>query len=170
MELTKQNLHQCVDDMGRIFMDIMSVDYGVRKVEMVQKLGTAGQPTPLGMQIPETPSMVDFDFAVLEQVQMGVKQDVGASSYWSEIANMQTLDNLLMNNHINAVQYLERMPNGYIARKQELIAELKAQMGMTAPSASSGTGMSMETTSTAAPVEGGSGNAALQRALNREGA
>ena len=170
MELTKQNLYQCVEDMGRIFMDIMSVDYGVRKVEMVQKLGTAGQPVPLGMQIPETPSLVDFDFAVLKKVQMGVKQDVGASSYWSEIANMQTLDNLLMNKHINAVQYLERMPNGYIARKQELIAELKAQMGMSAPSAATGTGMSMETTSETAPVEGGSGNAALQRALNKEGA
>lgn len=170
MELTKQNLYQGVEDMGRIFLDIMSVDYGVRKVEMVQKLGTEGQPTPLGMQIPETPSMVDFDFAVLKKVQMGVKQDVGASSYWSEIANMQTLDNLLMNRHINAVQYLERMPNGYIARKQELIAELKAQMGMSAPSASTGTGMSMETTSETAPVEGGSGNAALQRALNKEGA
>lgn len=170
MELTKQNLYQCVEDIGRIFMDIMSVDYGVRKVEMVQKLGTAGQPAPLGMQIPETPSLVDFDFAVLKQVQMGVKQDVGASSYWSEIANMQTLDNLLMNKHINAVQYLERMPNGYIARKQELIAELKAQMGAVPSHTPTGTGVSMETTSAQMPVEGGSGNAALQRALNREGA
>jgi hypothetical protein len=75
-----------------------------------------------------------------------------------------------MNRHINAVQYLERMPNGYIARKQELIAELKAQMGMTTPTGPIGTGMSTETTSASAPVEGGSGNAALQRALNREGA
>jgi hypothetical protein len=83
---------------------------------------------------------------------------------------MQTLDNLLMNNHINAVQYLERMPNGYIARKQELIAELKAQMGAAIPSAPTGTGMSIDTTSKQMPVEGGSGNGALQRAMNREGA
>ena len=170
MELTKQNLYQCVEDMGRIFMDIMAVRYGVRKVEFVQKLGSGNQPAPLGMTLPETPVMTDFDFAILKQVQLGVKQDVGASSYWSEIANMQTLDNLLMNGHIDAVQYLERMPNGYVAKKQQLIAELKARRAAIAPPSSSGTGTSMETTSESTPVEGGSGNAALQRALNREGA
>ena len=169
MELTKQNLYQCVEDMGRIFMDIMSVRYGMRKVEVIQKLGAENQPAPLGMVLPETPSMVDFDFSELRKVQMGVRQDVGASSYWSEIANMQTLDNLLMNHHITPVQYLERMPNGYIAKKQALIAELKAQQ-VALPPAASGTGMSMDTTSESTPVQGGSGNAALQRALNREGA
>ena len=36
--------------------------------------------------------------------------------------------------------------------------------------ANTGTGMSMETTSQDMPVQGGSGNGSLQRALNREGA
>lgn len=171
MELTKQNLYQCVDDMGRIFLDIMSVRYGRRKVEFTQKLGNENQPAPLGMNLGDAKVMTDFDFSILKDVKFGVKQDVGASSYWSEIANMQTLDNLLMNKHINAVQYLERMPNGYVAKKEALIAELKGQMmggANTAPAL--GTGMSMETTSAETPVQGGSGNGALQRALNREGA
>jgi hypothetical protein len=34
MELTKQNDHQCLEDAGRIFIDIMSVRYGTRMVEM----------------------------------------------------------------------------------------------------------------------------------------
>lgn len=171
MELTKQNLYQCVEDMGRIFLDIMSVRYGRRKVEFTQKLGNENQPAPLGMNLGDAKVMTDFDFSILKDVKFGVKQDVGASSYWSEIANMQTLDNLLMNKHINAVQYLERMPNGYVAKKEALIAELKGQMmggANTAPAL--GTGMSMETTSAETPVQGGSGNGALQRALNREGA
>jgi hypothetical protein len=171
MELTKQNLYQCVEDMGRIFLDIMSVRYGTRKVEFTQKLGNENQPAPLGMNLGDAKVMTDFDFSILKDVKFGVKQDVGASSYWSEIANMQTLDNLLMNKHINAVQYLERMPNGYVAKKEALIAELKGQMmggGNFAPAL--GTGMSMETTSAETPVQGGSGNGALQRALNREGA
>jgi hypothetical protein len=171
MELTKQNLYQCVEDMGRIFLDIMSVRYGTRKVEFTQKLGNENQPAPLGMNLGDAKVMTDFDFSILKDVKFGVKQDVGASSYWSEIANMQTLDNLLMNKHINAVQYLERMPNGYVAKKEALIAELKGQMmggGNSAPAL--GTGMSMETTSAETPVQGGSGNGALQRALNREGA
>jgi hypothetical protein len=169
MELTKQNLYQCVEDMGRIFIDIMSVRYGVRRVEFTQRLGSTDGPTPLGMDLPDRMVTVEFDFSVLRKVQMGVKQDVGASSYWSEIANMQTLDNLLMNGHIDAVQYLERMPNGYVARKQELIDELKARRALPPPGSSMGTGMTRETSDQIDP-SGGSGNAALQRAINREGA
>lgn len=169
MELTKQSLYQCVEDMGRIWMDIMSVRYGVRKVEFLQKLGEGNQPAPLGMQIPDTMVMADFDFAILKQVQMGVKQDVGASSYWSEIANMQTLDNLLMNHHINAVQYLERMPNGYVAKKQALIDELKTQQAPVTSGAAAGSGMTRET-SDQMSLPSGSGNSELQRAITREGA
>lgn len=169
MELTKQNLYQCVEDMGRIFMDIMSVRYGVRRVEFTQRLGSTDGLTPLGMDLPDRMVTVEFDFSVLRKVQMGVKQDVGASSYWSEIANMQTLDNLLMNGHIDAVQYLERMPNGYVARKQELIDELKARRALPPPGSPMGTGMTRETSDQIDP-SGGSGNAALQRAINREGA
>lgn len=56
---------------------------------------------------------------------MSIKQDVGACSYWSEMASMQTLDNLLMNHLITPKQYLERLPNGYITKKQELLDDLK---------------------------------------------
>ena len=169
MELTKQNLYQCVEDMGRIWMDIMSVRYGTRKVEFTQKFSDSDEPAPLGMEIPDKIVSVDFDFSVLKNVRMAIRQDVGASSYWSEIANMQTLDNLLMNHHIDAVQYLERMPSGYIAKKQALINELKAKQQMMIPPAGGGTGMAKET-SDQIEVSGGSGNAALQRALNKEGA
>ena len=169
MELTKQNLYQCVEDMGRIWMDIMSVRYGTRKVEFTQKFSDSDEPAPLGMEIPDKIVSVDFDFSVLKNVRMAIRQDVGASSYWSEIANMQTLDNLLMNHHIDAVQYLERMPSGYIAKKQALINELKARQQMMMPTAGGGTGMAKET-SDQIEVSGGSGNAALQRALNKEGA
>lgn len=169
MELTKQNLYQCVEDMGRIWMDIMSVRYGTRKVEFTQKFSDSDEPAPLGMEIPDKIVSVDFDFSVLKNVRMAIRQDVGASSYWSEIANMQTLDNLLMNHHIDAVQYLERMPSGYIAKKQALINELKARQQMMMPTAGGGTGTAKET-SDQIEVTGGSGNAALQRALNKEGA
>lgn len=58
---------------------------------------------------------------------MAMKLDVGASSYYSEIASIQTLDNLLQLNRITTVQYLERIPDGYIPSRRELIAELKQQ-------------------------------------------
>jgi hypothetical protein len=119
------------------------------------------------MELPEQTFIRDFDFAELKKVQFAVKQDVGASSYWSEMASMQTLDNLLMNKLITPKQYIERLPNGYITKKQELLDDFTAQMD--AATGVAGTGMSTETTEEI-PVEGGSGNAQLQRALNREGA
>jgi hypothetical protein len=169
MELTKQNDHQCLEDAGRIWIDMMAVRYGTRMVEMEMDMDEAGA-QPLGMELPKQKFMQPFDFSQLKKIQLTIEQEVGASSYWSEMASMQTLDNLLMNNLITAEQYIERLPNGYISRKEDLLADLRrARMGVP-PAGSGGTNMSTETTSEDIPVEGGSGNAALQRALNREGA
>ena len=168
MELTKQNLYQSVEDLARIWLDMMSVKYGVRKVETSLDLDKPGE-QPLGMQLPEQTFMQDFDFSTLREVQVAIKQDVGASSYWSEIASMQMIDNLLMNNKITLKQYLERIPNGYIAKKQELISDIVAAEAAMAPPANPGTGVSKDQMSEQLPVAGRSGNGALQRAINAEG-
>jgi hypothetical protein len=169
MELTKQNDHQQLEDAGRIFLDIMSVRYGTRMVEMTMDMDEVGE-QPLGMELPAQTFMMPFDFSSLRSIHLSIEQEVGASSYWSEMASMQTLDNLLMNNLITPEQYIDRLPNGYINKKEELLADLRAAKQMLPPAGSSGTNMSVETTSENIPVEGGGGNAALQRALNREGA
>lgn len=169
MELTKQNLYQCIEDMGRIWMDIMSVRYGTRKVETKLDIGKPGE-QPLGMDLPTQTFVTDFDFSTVRDVQLGIKQDVGASSYWSEIASMQTLDNLLMNHLITPAQYIERLPSGYITKKEELLAELNAAGAAQSGMIGHGTGISTETTSSQIPVQGGNGNGSLQRAINREGA
>lgn len=166
MELTKQNLYQCIEDMGRIWLDMMSVYYGVRKVEVKMSIAPPGE-QPLGMNLPEQTFMQDFDFGALKEIRMGIKQDVGGSSYWSEMASMQTMDNMLMNHLITPEQYIERLPSGYVRDREKLLTELRA---MSATPANGGTGASMETTSSEMPVQGGGGNGALQRALNREGA
>lgn len=166
MELTKQNDHQCLEDAGRIFMDIMSVRYGTRMVEVSMEMDEAGA-QPLGMQLPQQKFTEPFDFKTLKEIPLSIEQEVGASSYWSEMASMQTLDNLLMNNLITPEQYIERLPEGYISKKQELLADMRAAR-LNVPS-NTGTNMSVETTSETMPVEGGSGNGALQRAINAEG-
>lgn len=168
MEMTKQAMFQCVEDMGRIWLDIISVKYGTRMVEMDM---LEQQPTqhPLGMQLEDTEFVQPFDFSMLKGLSFAIKQDVGISSYWSEIAAQQTLDNLLMNDRITFRQYLERTPNTNIPMRQKLLDEVIAMEGAALPSGPGmGTGMSKE--STDLPVSGGSGNGSLQRALNREGA
>jgi hypothetical protein len=114
--------------------------------------------------------MQPFDFSQLKNIQLTIEQEVGASSYWSEMASMQTLDNLLMNKLITPEQYIDRLPNGYINKKEELLADLRAARTAAMQPVNTGTNMSVATTSEQIPVEPGSGNAALQRALNREGA
>lgn len=170
MELTKQNDHQCLEDAGRIWIDIMSVRYGTRMVEVSMDMDEAGE-QPLGMNIPAQTFTRPFDFSTLKKIPLTIEQEVGASSYWSEMAAMQTLDNLLMNKLITLKQYIERLPEGYINKKQELLAELSAasaQPQNTIP-ADTGTNMSVETTSENIQVQSGSGNGSLQRAINREG-
>lgn len=169
MELTKQQDYQAMEDSARIWIDMMSVYYGTRMVEMKMDMGMPGE-QPLGMNLEPQIFQQPFDFSVLKEMRVSVRLDVGASSYWSEMANVQTLENLKMNGDITTVQFLERLPNGYLANKQELIDELKASTGMMPMgTGNSGTGMSIGTTSKNMDIMGGQGNGALQRAINREG-
>lgn len=170
-EMTKQNLYKSVEDLFRIYLEFMAHYYGKRTVdtapppELVASYQTVGKPVPPTVQ-------VEFDFGVLKDLPMALKLDVGASSYYSEIAAMQTLDNLLMNGHINAVQYLERIPDGNIPRRRALIEELKQQMQMAQaqqPQTAMPDGGEMNTAGEKQEIPGGRGYGGLQRAINRSG-
>jgi len=106
MELVKQELYQAVEDLGNIWLDMMGAYYGTRYVSS----GGRGQL---------------FPFSKLRETSLRLKLDVGGSAYWSEIAQMNTLDNLLAQGKITVVDYLERVPNGYIVDQQGLIETLK---------------------------------------------
>lgn len=169
MEMIKQDDHEKLEEMGRICLDIMSVKYGVRNVEVSMDMDAPGS-QPLGMNLEPQSFTEPFDFSDLKEVQLAIEMEVGASSYWSEMASMQTLDNLLMNNLITPEQYIERLPAGYVSKKEELLADLRAAAMAPPPAPDTGSNMSTETTSEDMPVHGSSGNGSLQRALNREGA
>lgn len=117
-------MYQAVEDLYRIYIEFMAEYYGDRFVDVATPAEVQdvfqflGQATP-----PEVP--LKFDFSQLKDIPMQMKMDVGASSYYSEIASIQTLDNLLKMDKINTLQYLERIPDGYIPARRELINELK---------------------------------------------
>lgn len=181
LELTKQNLYQSDEDLSLIYIDFMRVYYGKRMVEQIGIEGAADNPEqPFGVDEALTARfLVEFDFEEeLKTVPFRCRVDVGASSYWSEIASMQTLDNLLMQGKIDTVDYLERVPAGIISNKEELIDKLKkAQMAAMMPTeANTGGGnpytdvlehgMSGEIdTADSLPVVPGGGNGSLQRAI-----
>lgn len=166
LELVKLNMYESIEDLGRIYLDMMRVYYGTRYVQVKFLSKQEMNNQPLGMSIQDANFNAPFDFSILNEIPMSLKLDVGASAYWSEITTVQTLDNLLMQGKIELVDYLERIPEGYVSKKQELIDKLKGmQMQMTGQTANGpvmGQGPDI-------PVEGGSGYGQLQRALNDTG-
>ena len=169
LELVKQNMFQSIEDLGRIYLDMMRVYYGRRFVQVKMWTKHQLQNQPLGMTLPEQDVNVEFDFSILNEIPMSLQLDVGASSYWSEIAAVQTLDNLLMQNKINLDDYLERIPDGYVSKKQELIDKLRGTQMMPGMDAGGGATAPLLSMNQQIPVEGGQGYGQLQRALNTTG-
>lgn len=166
LELVKLNMYESIEDLGRIYLDMMRVYYGTRYVQVKFLSKQEMNNQPLGMSIQDTNFNKPFDFSILNEIPMSLKLDVGASSYWSEITTVQTLDNLLMQGKIELVDYLERIPEGYVSKKQELIDKLQ---GMQAQMAGQQSNSPVMGQGTEIPVEGGSGYGQLQRELNETG-
>ena len=182
-ELTKQNIYSAVEDLARIDLEFMGEFYGRRYVDRPIKTRErqaaiwAQQVNP-DQEIPEEVPEI-YDFSELKKHPVTVKLDVGASTYYSEIASIQTLENLLMQQQINAVQFLERLPDDYVPDRLSLIAEIKNKMMQaeqsaslaTAPTPGGGTpeaGMVSQVQSQM-DINGGSGYGQLQRAINQSG-
>lgn len=126
-EITKQNLYQSVEELGRIYMEFMTFYYGRRTLDVPVETAVQAEILQFAGVAQNRKIQVEFDFARLRDIPMFLKLDVGASAYWSEIASMQTLDNLLHLGHIDIVDYLERIPDGYISKRQELLGKYKSR-------------------------------------------
>ena len=141
LENTRAGLHEWVEDIGAILLDMMGTYYGKRpivreKVIDEPVLGADGKQlidpmtgkpasTKVSRRVVE-----EFDFSVFKHLWLNISVDVGATTYYSEIAMVQTLDNLRRDGTLNIIEYLERMPDKLITRKQELIESLKKQANL----------------------------------------
>lgn len=162
-EITKQNLYQSLEDLGRIYMDFMAQYYGKRDVFV----NPPKDLTPEVLQFAGVTGKVEssYDFDELKDKHFTLKLDVGASAYWSEIASMQTLDNLLMQGKIDVVDYLERVPAGYITKKEELVEKLKGLQGIMSQMNGLVGGGEVPASPNGMEIPTGRGNGGLQRAL-----
>lgn len=115
LENPKSNLYEWIEDIGQILFDMMGTYYGNRPVVIEEE----GQK-----------QIVEYDFNEFKNMWFNIHADVGESSYWSEIAAIQTLDNLLAQERIDFIDYLERVPDEFIPQKQELISKIEEQMKM----------------------------------------
>ena len=138
LENIRAGEYEWIEDIAAILLDMMGTYYGTRPVVVEQEmeepvLGPAGIP----MIDPQTGLMKtahatrkvlkEFDFRVFKELFFRIRVDVGASSYFSEIAMTQTLDRLRQDGTLDMIQYLERIPDKLIPKKQELIEALRRQ-------------------------------------------
>ena len=110
LENVKAAFYEFVEDCGRIILDMMGTNYGIRPV-VIEQDGNR--------------SVEEFNFNELKDMWLHIKTDVGSASYFSEVASLQTLDNLLNNGMIEFVEYLKRVPDELIPQKQQLINQIE---------------------------------------------
>ncbi len=114
LEGVRMRFYRMVEDMGRIILDFAVSCY------------PAGRLIPFGNE--EGSGAVTVNFEELKDAILNLKVDVGPSGQFSEAMAVSTLDKLLNAERISLVQYLERMPEGYIPARRKLIEEnLKIQ-------------------------------------------
>ena len=114
LELIRQSFYQMVKDSVRIILELMAKHYGTREIQ-------------ISSEDEQQFTASTIDFGELENYTTHFNVDVGASSYWSEIMQVQTLDSAFANGIIvNPVDYLEAMPDKYMPCKQKFIDSLRA--------------------------------------------
>lgn len=144
LENVRAGLYEWIEDIGEILLDMMGTYYGKRPVvrdrtfsEPVLDPATGQQKINQltgQMEIKQVTRRVveQFDFSQFKHLYFNVRADVGASTYFSEIAMVQTLDNLRANGTLEIIDYLERIPDKLIPRKAELIEDIKTRIGLQA--------------------------------------
>ncbi|HWP67806.1 MAG TPA: hypothetical protein VN437_00805, partial [Rectinemataceae bacterium] len=128
MELTKLNHKDFVEQEVRIIADMMRNHYGKREVSAESFKAADG--TIIADADGNPVKSIMFDFAALESPDMRLNIDVGEASYWSEMRDVQTLDNLFHNAIIGARLYVESMPGKYIPNREKVLEEIKKQEAM----------------------------------------
>jgi len=113
IENPRANLYEWIEDNGRILVDMMGTNYGLRPIIVKDK----------GVRRREM-----FDFSQLKNLWLNVKCDVGPSTFYSEQAQAEMLSNLLNRNDplFTMIDYLETLPKNY--RNEELIERVKENL------------------------------------------
>lgn len=169
MELTKQQFYGCIEDLFRIYVEFMAFYYGKRSIvtktpdKVTEAIEFAAENHP---DIEATGTVTtDFDYSTLKDIRWALKLDVGASSYFSEIATISTIAEWVKQGLMLPSEGMERLPNDFMPKQKELIDAMKAREGAQAapePTAQPGNQAIGE-------LEGGAGYGALQRAINNTG-
>lgn len=110
MQTVQNRFYSFVEDVARVWAEMWVTMYGRRSLKIEDENGVWYMP---------------FDGEKYRDLLISVKVDVGASTLWSEIQSVNTLDNLLASQIITPKQYLERLPKGSVPNLSGLIREMQ---------------------------------------------
>ena len=110
MQLLQNRFYSFVEDVARIWAEFWVSLYGQRSLKIEDENGEW---------------YIPFDGAQYRDVLINARVDVGSAGLWSEIQSRQTLDNMLVNQLLTPLQYLDRLPKGSIPKLGELIRDMK---------------------------------------------
>lgn len=138
LENTRAGLYEWLEDIGAILLDMIGTYYGRRPVVRDREfeepvLMAGGTPTldPVTGMLQTAKVtrrvMEEYDFSKFKNLWFNVRVNAGAATQYSEIAMVQTLDNLRKDGILDTAAYLERVPDKYIPRKAELLQELRTK-------------------------------------------
>ena len=127
-----------MEDLARVWADFWVSLYGRRSLKIEDEQGVWYLP---------------FDGEKYRNLLISARIDVGASSLWSEIQSVKTLDNLFGMQIISPLQYLQRLPKGTVPDLNGLIRELQ-EADRAVQAAAAGTGSTEEGTAAAAGTGG----------------
>ena len=119
LELQRLEFYRFTEEYIRVILDMIASNYGVRTITYEEE----------GNTIEAT-----YDFALTSQANYRLKVDVGSAAYWSEVMQIQTLDNMYRNHIIpDAITYVENIPDQYIKGKNKILEKLKEQQPQPRP-------------------------------------
>ncbi len=111
LEIQKRALYMAIEELGLIWIDYILHYYDRHRMLMWRDKGE------LRGDMMEVERYKDVIFSCTVSA--------GMTGYWSEIASLNTLENLLSSGLITLEQYLERLPEGYITAKEALIEDCR---------------------------------------------
>ena len=114
LEGVKRRFMTCMHDVGLIWAEMWQVNFDTTRSIVVKDDEGEDQ-------------VQSFNGSDYKDVRMNLKVDVGPSSSFSEITNLNMLNMWLDKDRVTFVEYLERLPNGTVPRKEQLIETRKQQ-------------------------------------------
>ena len=140
LEIQRLAYYDFIEDVVRCIIDVMSTDYGTRKVKITEQeaedlqafqpvFDQMGQPVvdpATGQPAMQLMTTIDIDFDTLKHMNYNLDVSIGQSTFWNETTQIQTMDNLFSKGIItDPVIYLEGIPDKYVPNKAKIVEKLK---------------------------------------------